>query len=317
GDQIDKLNDTELKKLIYETEIFARTNPQHKYRIVDILKRNNEVVAVTGDGVNDAPALKHADVGIAMGIKGTEATKEVADIVLKDDNFTTIVHTIKEGRRIYKNILSFIKYMLAANFSDITIVGIITIAGYPLPLLPLQILWINIATDALPALALGQSPAGKNIMTEKPHPKKENFFKKFYGFLLVAVSLQIIVNLILYWYGLKEDASTNIITSDISIPSHARTMIFTEIVLFELFFAFVCKEKEKNSFKSYFSNKALIQAVIISLVIQLATIYLPFMQKIFKTVPLNFTEWLMILAAASTAFLVHKITNSFKKIFAR
>lgn len=315
GEQIDKLNNAELKKLIYETDIFARTNPHHKYRIVDILKKNNEVVAVTGDGVNDAPALKHSDVGVAMGIKGTEATKEVADIVLKDDNFTTIVKTIKEGRRIYQNILSFIKYMLTANFSDIMIVGIITIAGYPLPLLPLQILWINIATDALPALALGQSSASKNIMIEKPHPKKENFLKRFYGFLFIAVLLQIIVNLMLYWYGLKEDASTNILTSDMSIPSHARTMIFTEIVLFELFFAFVCKEKEKNSIKSYFSNKPLIQAVLISFIIQLATIYLPFMQKIFKTVPLNFTEWLMILAAASTAFSVHRIKNIFKKIF--
>lgn len=316
GEQIDKLNNAELKKLIYETDIFARTNPNHKYRIIDILKKNDEVVAVTGDGVNDAPALKHSNVGIAMGIKGTEATREVADIVLKDDNFTTIVHTIEEGRRIYKNILSFIKYMLAANFSDIMIVGIITIAGYPLPLLPLQILWINIATDALPALALGQSPASKNIMMEKPHPKKESFFKKFYGFLFTAVLLQIIVNLILYWYGLKEDASTNILTSDMSMPSHARTMIFTEIVLFELFFAFVCKGKEKDSIKSYFSNKLLIKAVLISFIIQLATIYLPFMQTIFKTVPLNLTEWIMILAAASTAFCVHGIKNIFKKIFA-
>ncbi len=315
GDQIDKLNDKELTKIIYETEIFARTKPDHKYRIVDLLQKNHEVVAVTGDGVNDAPALKHADVGIAMGIKGTEATKEVADIVLKDDNFTTIVNTIKEGRRIYHNILSFIKYMLSANYDTIMAVGVLTLMGFPLPILPLQILWINIATDALPALALGKSEAAKDIMEQKPHPKKEKIFRKFFDFILVAVILQTIANLFLYFYGLDIDTKAGMDITDLGIASHARTLVFTEIVLFELFFAFVCKEEKNVSIKSLLSNKSLIGAVAISFCLQLFMIYAPFMQKVFKTTPLSLSEWLMLAAFASLAFLVPPITNYARKFY--
>lgn len=314
GDDIDKANDTELKKILYNTTIFARTSPQHKYRLVDILKRNNEVVAVTGDGVNDAPALKHADVGIAMGIKGTEATKEVADIVLKDDNFSTIVKTIEEGRHIYHNILAFIKYMLSANFDDILMVGIITTLGYPLPILPLQILWVNIATDALPALALGQSPAPPGIMEEKPHPKKENIFRKFFGFIFTALFFQVVIGLILYFYGLNQDQLAGIESTNLDIPSHARTIIFTQIVIFEIFFAFVCKEEKRITIKSLFSNKILIYAVLISLTLQLITIYAPFMQSIFKTVPLSLKEWGFITLAGLSAFLVPSTYSLIKKI---
>lgn len=313
GDQIDRMNDSELKKAIYETEIFARTKPQHKYRIVDILQRNHEVVAVTGDGVNDAPALKHADVGIAMGIKGTEASKEVADIVLKDDNFTTIVNTIKEGRRVYRNILAFIKYMLSANYNLLMAVAVLTIAGYPLPVLPLQILWINIATDSLPALALGKSAADPGIMKEKPHPKKENIFKKFFVFIIVTVIVQTIANIIGYMYGLRLDEAAGIATSDMSIPSYARTIVFTQIVVFELLFAFICKDEKSLTIKSFTSNKFLIGAVIISFVLQLAMLYLPFMQSIFRTVPLGPTEWLLVIALSSTAFIIPKLTNLFRK----
>lgn len=316
GEDIDKLNDQQLQKLIYETQIFARTKPEHKYRIVDILKRNNEVVAVTGDGVNDAPALKHADVGIAMGIKGTEATKEVADIVLKDDNFTTIVNTIKEGRRIYNNILAFIKYMLSANFSTILIVGIVTTAGYPLPILPLQILWINIATDALPALALGQSPASKNIMEQKPRHKNENIFKKFLAFIIVALVFQVIVNVILYFYGLNQDSILGINTKDLDIASYTRTMIFTQTVLFEILFAFVCKEEKSVTFKSLLANKSLIGATLISFILQILMIYTPVMQEIFKTTALSLNDWLILFLCAGTAFLVPKTTDIVRKIFA-
>lgn len=301
GDQIDKMSDRELKKAIYQTQIFARTKPEHKYRIVDILKRNHEIVAVTGDGVNDAPALKHADVGIAMGIKGTEATKEVADIVLKDDNFTTIVRTIKEGRRIYHNILAFIKYMLSANFETLMVVGIITIAGYPLPILPLQILWLNIATDALPALALGNSPAEKGIMNLPPHPKKENIILKFLPFLLTATAVQTVINVSLYFYGLQTSIEL------------ARTFVFTQTVLFELVFAFVCKQESRPTLKSFFNNKQLIGAVTISFLAQLIMIYAPFMQNIFNTVPLTITQWLLLLAGACSAFVIPSITNLFRR----
>ncbi|MFH1284247.1 MAG: cation-translocating P-type ATPase [Candidatus Peregrinibacteria bacterium] len=316
GDQIDKMSDSQLRKALENTEIFARTSPQHKYRIVDILKRQHEVVAVTGDGVNDAPALKHGDVGIAMGIKGTEATKEVADIILKDDNFTTIVNTIEEGRRIYHNILAFIKYMLSANYDSITAVGILTIIGLPLPILPLQILWINIATDALPALALGRSKAAKDIMTAPPHPKEENIFRKFFGFIMVAVIYQTVANLTIYFYGLDIDSASGINTSVLSDPSHARTLVFTQIVMFELLFVFVCKEEKSITLRSFLSNKYLIFATLVSFILQLFMIYTPFMQTVFKTVPLSAKEWLVVMLLACMAFLVPKTTEIIKKIFA-
>lgn len=314
GEQIDHLNDRELLALINKTQIFARTSPHHKYRIVDLLMRENQIVAVTGDGVNDAPALKHADVGIAMGIKGTEATKEVADIILKDDNFSTIVNTIEEGRRIYQNILAFIKYMLSANFSSIFMVSLLTLGGYPLPILPLQILWINLATDALPALALGAGKAAPGIMKTPPHPKNENLFKKFSLFIFSALIIQVIANITLYFYGIGIDNLSGLNTSDLSIPSHARTLVFTQIVVFELFLAFVCTE-EKLSIKRIFNNKKLIGAVIISFILQLLTIYLPPMQTVFKTVPLSLKEMLVVILFGMAAFLVPTITKISRRLF--
>lgn len=314
GDQIDKLNDKQLKKALKETQIFARTKPEHKYRLVDILKKQQEVVAVTGDGVNDAPALKHSDVGIAMGIKGTEATKEVADIVLKDDNFSTIVTTIKEGRRIYHNILAFIKYMLSSNFDTIMAVGVLTIMGLPLPILPLQILWINIATDALPALALGVSEAEPGIMKEKPHPKKENIFKKFFIFILTAAIMQTIINIALYLYGAGVDQSLGINTADLDMPSHARTLVMTQLIFFEVLFVFMCKDEKFHGLSTFTSNKKLLASVILTSSLQIFLIYTPFMQEIFRSVPLAPHEWLMIALGSSTAFIVPSISNFIKKV---
>lgn len=313
GDDIDRMSDKELKIALKETEIFARTSPQHKYRIVDLLKKNHEIVAVTGDGVNDAPALKHADVGVAMGIKGTQATKEVADIVLKDDNFTTIVNAIQEGRRIYQNILAFIKYLLSANYDSITTVGILAIIGLPLPMLPLHILWINLATDSLPALALGRSPAEKDLMQSPPHPKKENIFKKFFPFITVAAISQTLINLAVYFYGANLDKKFGIDTADLSGPSFARTMVFTQIVLFELFFVFVCKEEKNFKIKNLFNNKYLIGAVLISFILQIIMIYTPFMQTVFKTKPLQMEQWGILILLSSSAFLIPSITKMFMR----
>ncbi len=314
GKELDLLSEKEFSSIVASRTVFARTNPEHKLKIVKELKKQGHVVAVTGDGVNDAPALKEADVGIAMGVKGSEVTKEASDIVLKDDNFATIVSAIREGRIIYKNILAFVKFLLSANFDTIAVVGILTIFGFPLPILPLQILWINLATDALPALALGtEKPSG--VMREKPRKKNESLFKKFWLFILIAVIIQILANLAIFFYGYQEDLLLGINPFDLTQPSHIRTLFFTEIVLFELFLVFNCRQENKTFLElNPLSNKSLIIAVIISLLLQLIIIYHPLMQTIFKTLPLNSFEWIALLLISSTALLVPYIERTIKKI---
>ena len=207
--------------------------------------------------------------------------------------------------------------MLSAYFDTIMAVGVLTILGYPLPILPLQILWINIATDALPALALGQSKASPGIMQEKPHTKIENIFKKFFGFIMIAVIFQTAANLLIYFHGVGLDSAAGIDTGDLSIASYTRTLVFTQIVMFELFFVFVCKEEKSVTLKSLVSNKALILAVLASFILQLGMLYLPFMQTVFKTMPLGLKEWGFVVILASTAFIVPMVTNFAKHIFSR
>ncbi|MBI95701.1 ATPase [bacterium] len=307
GDKIDKMKDYELKKALKEYDIFARTSPKHKFRLVSLLQSMGEVVAVSGDGVNDAPALKKADVGVAMGIKGTEATKEVADIVLQDDNFSTIVNAIFEGRKIYKNIISFLKFLLSANFDTIAAVSLLTLMGFPLPIIPLQVLFINLVTDAFPALALGQTVRDKSIMNEKPHATNESLLSKFGKFISIAVFLQIFANLAVYFYGLKIDQSIFGASFDMNSQSLARTMVFTQIVMFELMLVYVCKFDFVPKIKQMFDNFWLNVSVVFSFCIQLFAIYNPVMQEYLKTTPLNLTQWAMILLLASTAFLVQPL----------
>lgn len=168
GIELEKMSDNELKKNIDNIGVFARVSPHHKQRIIKILKQKGNTVAMTGDGVNDAPALKHADIGLAMGITGTEVTKEASDMILMDDNFTTIVNAVEEGRGIYNNIKKFVNFLLATNFAEIIIIFVSILFGLPLPLIAIQILWINLISDGLPALALGIDPYDKNLMSYKP-----------------------------------------------------------------------------------------------------------------------------------------------------
>jgi len=318
GSEIDLMNDAQLKEAIRNTHIFARTNPEHKYRIVSMLQEMGEVVSVTGDGVNDAPALKKGDVGIAMGIKGTEATREVADIVLKDDNFATIISAISEGRRLYTNILLFVKFMLSANFGMLFFVGILSLARLPLPLLALQILWINIVTDSLPALALGQQEAEEGIMTKNPRQRHVSLLSQFWKFILITLVLYIIGCFIAYWFGYGIDKTLGIDLNNLALGSHARTMVFTEIVVMELVLAFSVIYRKSHSFfnslKDMFSNYYLIGAVIISFALQLMVIYVPFFQKFFKTVSLGFNEWLVIFCVALLMLFVPILELGLEKI---
>jgi P-type Ca2+ transporter type 2C len=314
GSELEKMSDTELKEIITKTNLFARTNPKHKYRIVTLLKEMGEIVAVTGDGVNDAPALKKADVGIAMGIKGTGVSKEASDIILEDDNFATILNIIEEGRRVYANILSFVKFMLSANFDTITVVALVTLVGLPLPILPLQVLWINIATDSLPALALGTEPAEKGIMKKKPHKKGESLIKKFVPFLTLAVITQVIANVVVLIYGFHLDVINGINTLDLAVPSFARTLFFTEIVIFELILVFNCRGVKKSILRGgLLSNKKLVGAVAISFLLQLFIIYSPVAQIFFKTVPLTLEHWFILLVLALPAVIIPQIIHILHK----
>lgn len=293
GEELDALSPEQLARQIDRISVFARVNPEHKVKIIDALKKKNYFVAMTGDGVNDAPALKKADIGIAMGITGTDVSKEASDMVLRDDNFATIVEAIKEGRRIYNNIKSFIKYLLSANFDELLVVSTAFFVGLPLPLMPIQILWLNLVTDGLPALALGNEPAHEKLMMEKPRNPKESLFKGTKTFIFVAGIISAIATMLSFLAGLRE-----------SYPV-AITMAFTTSILFELLLVFNCRVEGRAFWEvDLFSNKSLIIAVIVSFLLQLMVLYVPFLNPFFDTVALGLKHWAFIVSVSLLALLV-------------
>lgn len=298
GEELDRFSDDEFQKKVEEIGIYARVNPEHKVRILEALKSKNHIVAMTGDGVNDAPALKKADIGIAMGMKGTDVAKEASDMILRDDNFTTIVRAIKEGRGIYDNIKKFIQYLLSSNLGEVLIVFLAMLIGFTdpvtgkfiLPVTAIQLLWINLLTDGLPALALGVDPPAKDIMERPPRNPKEKILSK--DMILDIILVGIIMcagTLFLFW---------------LNIPSGSKkaiTVAFTTIVMFEI----VRVESVRMKYElGFFSNSKLLLALIISILLQLVVIYTPWLQPIFETVTLGLNEWIQILAVSSTVFIV-------------
>ncbi|MFH1587306.1 MAG: HAD-IC family P-type ATPase [Candidatus Diapherotrites archaeon] len=319
GLELDNLNGREFSKAVKEHTIFSRVNPDHKFKIVEELMKQGEIVAVTGDGVNDAPALKKADVGIAMGIKGTDVTKESADMILEDDNFATIVSAIREGRRIYENIKNFIKYLLAANFGEVLLIALATLVRMPSPLLAVQILWINVATDSLPALALGVEGAERDTMKRPPRDPKTKILKPIITFVMIAGILAAMVSIGAFIYGSSFDAAGIL---DESLPSKARTMAFTTLVLFELTFVFACRSEVKLPHEiNLFSNKAIIVAVTISLALQIVVVnILPVVTlnsidlNFFRMVPLSLIEWGGLIVLSLAALAVPYIDRGLKRL---
>ncbi|MFH1972551.1 MAG: calcium-translocating P-type ATPase, PMCA-type [archaeon] len=303
GLELDKISDIKLKTLVNKVSIFARISPEHKVRILNALKANKEVVAMTGDGVNDAPALKKADVGIAMNIKGTDISREVSDIILLDDNFASIVSAIKEGRIIYQNIKKFIKFLLASNINEIAIVFFALIVGLPLPVLPIQILWINLVTDSFPALALGIDPAEPGLMKRKPRNPNESIFHNMKGFLIYATifSFIAIVGLFLYYYK----------TSTIE---HARTIVFTTIICLELFFVVFASRSRTTPLFKLKPNYQLLGAVLLSFLLLIIVVYTP-LNQYFYTVPLSIKDWLLILPISLLGLVLYEIGKLFKKTY--
>jgi Ca2+-transporting ATPase len=318
GAELERMPEEALGRTVREVSVYARVNPDHKLRIVKALRRGGAVVAMTGDGVNDAPALKTADIGVAMGITGTDVSKEAADIVLADDNFASIVAAVEEGRAIFANIRSFLRYLLSSNIGEVMtmflgvlladVIGLTAAGGggVVLPLLATHILWVNLVTDGAPALALGVDPAAPGVMARPPRPPGEGVITRrmWAGILQVGAII----------------AAGTLLVLDASLPGgliegghdlrHAQTMAFTTLVFFSLFTVFGARSDERSAFIGLFSNAWLWGAVLLALVLQAAVVHVPFLQQAFSTVNLGAGDWLVCAAVGSSVLWLRELSKA-------
>jgi Ca2+-transporting ATPase len=300
GEELDKLGEKGLERIVEHVAVYARVSPQHKIMIVKALKAKGQIVAMTGDGVNDAPALKMADIGIAMGITGTDVSKEASDMILTDDNFASIVAAVEEGRGIFDNIKKFIRYLLSCNAGEVLTVFFAPLLNLPIPLSPPQILMMNLVTDGLPALALGVDPTSPNIMERPPRDPKEDILKPMFPNIAMTGLLICIGTLLVFSIYYNSTGNLNL----------AMTAAFTTIVMFELFISFACRDERATLLEvGIFTNPSLMLANASSIILQLAVIYLPPLQAIFKTVPLSINDWVIILIVSSTAFFAIELVK--------
>lgn len=327
GNDLDQISDDDLVDEIEETDVFARVSPEHKMRIVDALQANGEVVAMTGDGVNDAPAIKRSDIGVAMGITGTDVAKETADMVLTNDNYASIVSAVEQGRVIYGNIRKFVFFLLSSNAAEIMIIFLATLAGLPAPLTAIQLLWLNLVTDGAPALALAMEKGDPDIMERKPRPKDEPII---HGPMRLGIIIQTITQttavltafaLGLLWHleaGAFVPAGENPITyllqhdwRGVDVQT-AETMAFITLSLAELFRAYTVRSEKASLFKiGIFSNKYMQYAVAFSIILIILVVNVPFLQPIFNTHFLNLTEWGVVIGLALIPAISEEITKFF------
>ncbi len=311
GNQLDNVTDEQLQKDIYNYSVFARVSPEHKARIVKAFQKNGEIVAMTGDGVNDAPALKTADIGCAMGMSGTEVAKSSADMILTDDNFSTIVEAVRQGRGIFDNIRKTIHFLLSSNTGELMTVLVSFLIGLPSPLLAIQLLWVNLITDSLPALALGVEPIDSDIMNRKLNKKSNAIFTPIMIWSIAVEGLFIgAISILAYTIGrVFFDTSNN--------PNLPNTMAFCVLSLCQLVHAFNIRS-EKSIFKiKIFSNSKLVLAFIIGFIMQISVVTIPNLSIIFKTTPLTPIQWIIVICLAFSPLVIVEIEKAIRRLLNR
>ena len=306
GTEVEAMTDDELYEAAATVAVFARVAPEHKVRIVKAFQRRGNIVAMTGDGVNDAPALKLADIGVAMGITGTDVSKEASDVILADDNFATIVSAVKEGRRIYDNLLKSIQFMLSTNLGEIMVLFTAVIANWATPLLPIHILWINLVTDSLPALALSVDPASHDIMSRKPLDPKQGILTRSLSLRIVLQGVMITA-VVLWAYNIGMERSLDV----------ARTMTFATLAFSQMTLIFSIRSGMENAFSTLFSNLLLWGAILFVVLLMGVVLFVPALQSIFHIVDLSTAEWLWVTSLSFAPFVLSEIVKPITKLFAR
>jgi Ca2+-transporting ATPase len=327
GAEINTLDDASMRQEVSRTDVYARVSPEHKLRIVDALRANGEVVAMTGDGVNDAPAIKRADIGVAMGITGTDVAKETADMVLTDDNYASIVSAVEQGRIIYANIRKFVFFLLSSNVAEIMVIFLATLAGLPTPLTAIQLLWLNLLTDGAPALALALEKGDPDVMKQPPYPKKESIINRTMQLgILIQTITQTGAVLAAFCLGLSWHLQNQGIGQGnmllfllrydwrgVSVQT-AETMAFVTLVLCELFRAYTVRSERVSLFRlGIFSNPWMQAAVGFSIFLLLVVVFVHFFQPIFNTHAMSLKEWGVVIGLA----LIPAVTEEITKLFMR
>jgi Ca2+-transporting ATPase len=332
GAEMDKLSDEEFEEIVEKVTVYARVSPEHKLKIVNALKKKGHIVAMTGDGVNDAPAVKAADIGVAMGISGTDVTREASDLVLTDDNFATIVKAVEQGRVIYDNIRKYARFLISCNFDELLVIGTFAILGgifspelFPLPLLPAMILWINLVTDGAPAVALATDPPDVDIMERPPRKPEEGILHGMGAFIIASFILQATGTILVFcleyyvwpshpWnfpWGIDEEARK-------LTYIEATTTAFVQAAMFELFVVWNCRSEKRSVWrmgKKAFENKFFVIADLASVALTLGITYIPITQQLFHLTALSLTDLAYVIGVASWGLFIFPELTMGKKVW--